>query len=241
MSNRRESERAAARRLGSPRRDRGPASWYPGAASAKTAHGVEPPKREETIAARMLEEAGELTRRQGLSPDQPSDHGAQELRGRGDVVFQTRGRFSDGDRNCRLPPWGAFFRRRALARDFLCRGSHPGTSLGFGRAFRASLRRALQRLGSPHSQEEDRAEGRRRLDDLRQVRQADRSRHTLGPGHIGVQGHDNPGTITSATGHVPAAKQRVRAGRAYQIDVCPGSGGHFYGARVKYTYMSAGS
>jgi hypothetical protein len=31
----------------------------------------------------MLEEAGELTRRQGLSPDQPSDHGGRSFEGEG--------------------------------------------------------------------------------------------------------------------------------------------------------------
>jgi hypothetical protein len=46
---------------------------------------------------------------------------------------------------------------------------------------------------------------------------------------------------TSVTRRVPAAEQPVRAGRAYWVEACPGSDGHFFGARVKYTYTSAGS
>jgi hypothetical protein len=57
----------------------------------------------------------------------------------------------------------------------------------------------------------------------------------------GVLPHINSGTPTSATDGVPAVSQPVTAGRAYGVYVCPGSDGTFFGARVKYTYTSAGS
>jgi hypothetical protein len=48
-------------------------------------------------------------------------------------------------------------------------------------------------------------------------------------------------TPTSLTIDVPSNKQLVTAGRAYWVEVCPGSDGAFFGARVKFTYTSAGS
>jgi len=52
---------------------------------------------------------------------------------------------------------------------------------------------------------------------------------------------NNAGTLTSVTVAVPAVQQPVTAGRAYGLGVCPGSDGTFFGARIKYTYTSAGS
>jgi hypothetical protein len=48
-------------------------------------------------------------------------------------------------------------------------------------------------------------------------------------------------TPTSLTRNVPSTKQRVTAGRAYWLEACPGNDGAFFGARIKYTYTSAGS
>jgi hypothetical protein len=52
---------------------------------------------------------------------------------------------------------------------------------------------------------------------------------------------NDAGTPTSVTDTVAAANQLVTSGRAYGLGVCPGSDGTFYGARIKYTYTSAGS
>jgi hypothetical protein len=52
---------------------------------------------------------------------------------------------------------------------------------------------------------------------------------------------NDAGTPTSVTATVAAANQLVTRGRAYGVGVCPGSDGNFYGARIKYTYTSAGS
>jgi len=45
----------------------------------------------------------------------------------------------------------------------------------------------------------------------------------------------------SFTVNIPAGKQVVAAKHAFGIGVCPGTNNVFYGARVKYTYTSAGS
>jgi hypothetical protein len=52
---------------------------------------------------------------------------------------------------------------------------------------------------------------------------------------------DDSGTVQAVTVNVPAANQGVTAGRSYGVGVCPGSDGTFYGARIRYTYTSAGS
>jgi hypothetical protein len=52
---------------------------------------------------------------------------------------------------------------------------------------------------------------------------------------------DDSDLPTSVTRRVPAAEQLVGTGRAYWVEACPGSDGHFFGARIKYTYTSAGS
>jgi len=46
---------------------------------------------------------------------------------------------------------------------------------------------------------------------------------------------------TSVTLNVPAKKQIVTSGRAYWVEACPGNDGALFGARIKYTYTSAGS
>jgi hypothetical protein len=57
----------------------------------------------------------------------------------------------------------------------------------------------------------------------------------------GIFPSNDAGIPTSVTVTIPAIKQPVTAGRAYGIGMCPGSDGTLYGARVKYTYTSAGS
>jgi hypothetical protein len=55
---------------------------------------------------------------------------------------------------------------------------------------------------------------------------------------------EDSGLPTSVTLEVPPTLQRVRAGRAYWVEACPGNNGDgsaFFGARIKYTYTSAGS
>jgi hypothetical protein len=54
---------------------------------------------------------------------------------------------------------------------------------------------------------------------------------------------EDSGVPTSVTRKVPQTLQRVRFGRAYWVEACPGQGGDgaFFGARIKYTYTSAGS
>ena len=52
---------------------------------------------------------------------------------------------------------------------------------------------------------------------------------------------EDSGVPTSVTRNVPSKKQLVTAGRAYWVEACPGNDGAFFGARVKYTYTSAGS
>ena len=54
---------------------------------------------------------------------------------------------------------------------------------------------------------------------------------------------EDSGLPTSVTRRVAATKQRVTAGRAYWLEACPGGmgDGAFFGARIKYTYTSAGS
>jgi hypothetical protein len=49
------------------------------------------------------------------------------------------------------------------------------------------------------------------------------------------------GTASSVTSNVGAANQPVSASFAYGVGVCPGSDGTALGARIKYTYTSAGS
>ena len=48
-------------------------------------------------------------------------------------------------------------------------------------------------------------------------------------------------TPTSFTVNIPADKQAVTADHAFGIGVCPHTDNVFYGARIKYTYTSAGS
>jgi hypothetical protein len=48
-------------------------------------------------------------------------------------------------------------------------------------------------------------------------------------------------TPTSVTVNVPGTKQAVTADHAFGVGVCPGTDNFFYGARIKYTYTSAGS
>ena len=48
-------------------------------------------------------------------------------------------------------------------------------------------------------------------------------------------------TPTSVTVNIPSTKQAVTADHAYGVGVCPGAGDIFYGAKIKYTYTSAGS
>jgi hypothetical protein len=52
---------------------------------------------------------------------------------------------------------------------------------------------------------------------------------------------NNAGTPTSVTRNIAAVNQPVTADRAYGVGVCPGTDGTFLGARIKYTYTSAGS
>jgi hypothetical protein len=52
---------------------------------------------------------------------------------------------------------------------------------------------------------------------------------------------NDAGTPTSVTVNIGATKQPVTAGIAYGVGVCPGTDGTFFGAKVKYTYTSAGS
>jgi hypothetical protein len=54
---------------------------------------------------------------------------------------------------------------------------------------------------------------------------------------------EDSGLPTSVTRRVPSTLQRVTARRAYWLEACPGQGGDgaFFGARIKYTYTSAGS
>ena len=71
-------------------------------------------------------------------------------------------------------------------------------------------------------------------------------RKTLGSSGIAKTiAHANPsnnaGTPTSVSVNVALADQAVKAGHAFGMGVCPGSDGTFYGAKVKYTYTSAGS
>lgn len=56
-----------------------------------------------------------------------------------------------------------------------------------------------------------------------------------------VNPSDNSNTLHAVTGTVATADQSVTNLGAYGIGVCPGSDGQFHGARVKYTYTSAGS
>jgi hypothetical protein len=55
----------------------------------------------------------------------------------------------------------------------------------------------------------------------------------------------NPSNDTNApssvTKNIGSTKQAVTADRAYGVGVCTGDDGTFYGARIKYTYTSAGS
>jgi hypothetical protein len=48
-------------------------------------------------------------------------------------------------------------------------------------------------------------------------------------------------TASAVTANVGAVNQPVSATFAYGVGVCPGSDGTFLGARIKYTYKSAGS
>jgi hypothetical protein len=53
---------------------------------------------------------------------------------------------------------------------------------------------------------------------------------------------NDTGLPSSVTRNVGAANQNVNNSKySYGIGVCPGSDGNFIGARVKYTYRSAGS
>ena len=52
---------------------------------------------------------------------------------------------------------------------------------------------------------------------------------------------DDLGTPNAASNSVASAKQAVSPSYAYGIGICPGVNGTVYGARVKYTYTSAGS
>ena len=55
---------------------------------------------------------------------------------------------------------------------------------------------------------------------------------------------EDSGLPTSVTLEVPPTLQRVTVGRAYWVEACPGNNGDgsaFFGARIKYTYTSAGS
>ena len=52
---------------------------------------------------------------------------------------------------------------------------------------------------------------------------------------------NNAGTPTSVTRNIADVNQPVTADRAYGVGVCPGTDGTFLGARIKYTYTSAGS
>lgn len=56
-----------------------------------------------------------------------------------------------------------------------------------------------------------------------------------------AQPADDSETVQAVTVNVGAANQDVKAGRSYGVGVCPGSDGTFYGAKIKYTYTSAGS
>ena len=68
-------------------------------------------------------------------------------------------------------------------------------------------------------------------------------RHLATAGSIGfiVNPANDAGTPASVTDAIPAIFQPVKPDRAYGITVCPGNDGNFYGAKVKYTYNSAGS
>lgn len=52
---------------------------------------------------------------------------------------------------------------------------------------------------------------------------------------------NNANTPTSVTVKIPSTNQAVTADHAFGIGVCPGIDNLFYGARIKYTYTSAGS
>jgi hypothetical protein len=52
---------------------------------------------------------------------------------------------------------------------------------------------------------------------------------------------DTSGNLMSMTASVPSAKQAVSPDYAYALRICEGNGDHLYGAKVKYTYTSAGS
>ena len=56
-----------------------------------------------------------------------------------------------------------------------------------------------------------------------------------------VNPSNNAGTPASVTKNVAAVNQPVTAARAYGVGVCTGNDGSFFGARIKYTYTSAGS
>jgi hypothetical protein len=56
-----------------------------------------------------------------------------------------------------------------------------------------------------------------------------------------VSPSNDAGTRATATANVPSIRQPVTSDHAYGIGVCPGDDGTFFGARVKYTYTSAGS
>ncbi len=56
-----------------------------------------------------------------------------------------------------------------------------------------------------------------------------------------VQPTDTSGGYRSSIGAVAAAKQAVSSAYSYGILACEGPGDTFYGAKVKYTYTSAGS
>jgi hypothetical protein len=56
-----------------------------------------------------------------------------------------------------------------------------------------------------------------------------------------VQPTDTSGAYRSSTGAVAAAKQAVSPAYSYGVLACEGPSDVFYGAKVKYTYTSAGS
>ena len=58
---------------------------------------------------------------------------------------------------------------------------------------------------------------------------------------VSIQPTDASGAYRSSTVAVAATKQAVSAGYAYGLLLCQGPTDTFYGAKVKYTYTSAGS
>jgi len=53
--------------------------------------------------------------------------------------------------------------------------------------------------------------------------------------------NNNTNAPSSVTKNISSTKQAVTADRAYGVGVCTGDDGTFYGAKIKYTYTSAGS